>query len=334
MKIFKEKRNFRPLNKQGLIILSFLFFCSLITYFCNIFYFQDIPLVTTFNSLTSKEILFKYFYTPTLLMVAGIGLSVVGFSLQAINKNQLASPSMMGIYPITVFAFLILQITKNNSLITYLGFFLAILFCSILLLINYYFQTKNTGKFTEKPLLFGFGLGVVFSGINLVLASYVKNENISFVQLISNSVVYYSVDNFVISLVLITLSTVTLFIINKHINIMDIEFKYARVVGVRVNLIYFLVSLCAILISVSTVLSLGSISLIATIMPFFSRLIFKKQNYMIKNIGAGLIANIFLQLNGILVEFFLSINLVFLVASFLAIPLIFLVRYQIRRKFF
>nr|WP_318025188.1 iron ABC transporter permease [Ureaplasma urealyticum] len=313
----------------GVLILltSFIFLFNIIytnkTFIWQSFYFQK---------ASSEEVFLLFFYSPIILLVCGVGLVCSGFSLQSTTRNGLAGPSTLGIFPLAALGSILSQlITKSFSNI-FIGYAFGIVFSLIALGINFLFIKMTPHKKTFKPILFGFSLGAIITAINVLIANFHSSIVASPIQLLGSVGVYSSIERFYIGVPIVFISTIVLLCYAKKIQILYTSHYLAKSLGININRMYWITSICSIFIAISTTFLIGGLSLIAIVMPHLSRLLFKRTNYLFQMIAAIFLTCILLQLLGLVVEFFSKFNIVFLVATVLAIPMIVLLKWELGWK--
>lgn len=198
---------------------------------------------------------------------AGASLAVSGVLFQAVLKNPLADSGILGISSAANFV---------NSLI--IGFFPSLFLFSpifafvggVIACVIVYSLSYKGGFSAIRIILVGVAVNSVFSGLSSVLNS--MNGQ----QYMSSSDVNISMKTWDDVILLVIYSIVGLILamfIAKKCNLMALEDKTIRGIGVNVNLLRVIVSFIAVLLAAITTAVAGSISFIGLIVPHIGRLI-------------------------------------------------------------
>lgn len=326
---YKITKNQFYTTKQYLISLfSCLIILAVGLFVFNCLYYNQ-QWIWEVIALDQSHLLLNYFYFPICLLLLAPSLLLSGISLQASTKNQLAGPSTLGIFPLCVLGLLLAQILTTTFSYLYIGFGLGLLF-SILVLLTHFIIIN---KYPNKPsisLVFGFVLATVITSVNILIAINFKQVNISFLQLLGNSSIKASINRFILGIVTLSVGLFILVINSTKIKLVSQNYDLATGLGARVNFIYWSNAIASSLIGISCCILVGSIALIAIVMPHFGRLLFKRFNYWVQ-IWASILATIvFLQFAHTIVNSLVKINLIYVIALVAAIPMIILVKKQMK----
>ena len=221
--------------------------------------------------------------------ISGLGLGVVGTSLQATTKNDLSGPTTLGFVPAIILGIYIPIALASNSQINFFNsfgakFLFAIIFGLIMILIN--FLLTKTGKQEKNnyvPLLVGFSIGVIFSVICILLSNYnlAIQESGYNMQGIWGGI--NNINNTLVSIEygvpLTIIPTILIFFLSKYLNIVEKDRNIAKSLGVNVDLIYWTIGILSVVIVASSILMIGSIILLAIVTPHIARKIFRTTNY-------------------------------------------------------
>lgn len=203
-------------------------------------------------------------------MLAGSALAVSGVLFQAVLKNPLADPSIIGISAGANFV----SVCMISFFPTF--FFLTPIFAflgGILACIIVYFLSWKDGFSSLRIILVGIAVNAVFMGLyqsfqsmsgpNYAIASEIVNANISMktwddVRLLS----IYAILGLALSLC-----------VAKNCNLLGLEDKTIRSLGINVNYLRIIVSFIAVLLASITTAVAGMVSFIGLIVPHMSRLL-------------------------------------------------------------
>lgn len=325
----KTIRNYFYTTKQYLYVLfSFLIILAIGLFIFNcLFYNQQWIWEIVRNNM--NHLIINYLYFPISLLLLAPSLLLSGISLQASTKNQLAGPTTLGIFPLCVLGLLLAQIMTTTFSYLYIGFGLGLVFSILVLLIHFIIINKYPNK-PSVSLVFGFVLATVITSINVLIAINFKQVNISFLQLLGNSSIKVSTNRFILGIVTLSVGLLILVINGSKIKLINQNYDLATGLGARVNLIYWSNAVASSLIGISCCVLVGSVALVAIVMPHFGRLLFKRFNYQTQIWASILATIIFLQFAHSMVSALVKINLIYVTAFIAAIPMIILVKKQMK----
>lgn len=202
-------------------------------------------------------------------MVSGAGLAVSGVLFQAVLKNPLADPGIIGISAGAGFiSVLIVAFFPTWYFFTPLFSFLG----GILACVLVYSLSWKSGFSPLRIILVGVAVNAVFTGLmqafgsmsgqNYSGAAAIVNANISMktwkdVKLLTGYVVFGLILSVVVA---------------GRCNILALEDKTIRSLGINVNAVRALVSVIAILLASITTAVVGTVSFIGLIVPHIGRL--------------------------------------------------------------
>lgn len=218
-----------------------------------------------------------YWFDPIAKIFLALGIPSVGYAIQITTKNRIASPSTLGYTPAATLAFFAnLTINKPNTPWTYLiGF--AISIC--IMLVNGIVNAKRKQEGTDyRPVLIGFGMSVIITAIAVVLAA-IYPTTIEPTAILSGS--FQIQGNWVflgISAGLIIVCLFIIFALIPKLNIMQKDFLLAKSLGIKISVIYWIISIIAMVITISSVVISNPIMLLGLIVPNIVRSVFNKHN--------------------------------------------------------
>ncbi len=203
-------------------------------------------------------------------VIAGAAIAVSGTLFQAVLKNPLADPGIIGISGGASLAAVLV-----TAFLPSLFFFMPIAACcgGILAFVLVYTLSWKDGLSPLRIILVGVAVSAVFSGLSSALNS-MNGGNMQGVAAIVNgnitmktwSDVYMLLPYAAVGL------TVSLFVCNSC-NILSLEDKTARGLGVNVSRLRVVISvIAAVLVSVSTAVA-GVIGFIGLIVPHIGRIL-------------------------------------------------------------
>ncbi|WP_031489207.1 iron chelate uptake ABC transporter family permease subunit [Ureaplasma canigenitalium] len=229
----------------------------------------------TWEEVTRPATLIDYWFDPIAKIFLAIGIPSVGYAIQITTRNRIASPSTLGYTPAATLAFFAnLAINKPNVPWTYLiGFGIALCIMAINGAIN---AKRKTEGSDYRPVLVGFAIAVVITAIAAVLV-------IIFPTTVEPSAIFsgsFSIKGnwyfLAASGTMIIVSVIGLFAMLPQLKIMQRDFLLAKSLGIRINTIYWVVSVIAMIMTVCSVVISHPIMLLGLIIPNIVRSVFNK----------------------------------------------------------
>lgn len=203
-------------------------------------------------------------------MLAGTATAVSGVLFQAVLKNPLADPGIIGISSGASFAaILVTAFTPAlfffTPLFAFLGGVLA--FCIV------YSLSWKGGLSPLRVILTGVAVNAMFTGLASGLNS-MNGGNMSGVAAIVNGNITMKTWEDVRMLTPYVLAGLVLALLFAGMcNILSLEDKTARSLGVNVNLMRILISLVAVLLAAISAAVAGSISFLGLVVPHMGRIL-------------------------------------------------------------
>lgn len=203
-------------------------------------------------------------------MLAGAAIAVSGVLFQAVLKNPLADPGIIGISSGAGFAAVIL-----TALLPELYFFapVAAFLGGVAAFFLVYCLSWKGGLSPLRIILTGVAVDAFFSGMSSAVNSMSGGDRSGIASIVEGNITQktWSDVRTLVPYVIIGLLLALLFV--KKCNLLSLEDKTARSLGVNVNKSRILISLVAVLLaSISTAVA-GSISFLGLIVPHIGRLL-------------------------------------------------------------
>ncbi|WP_278999102.1 iron ABC transporter permease [Ureaplasma parvum] len=309
---FKKMHNLKSFNKKrnrlkGIQIIFIVF----LIIFCSLFFLID--LFFTGNHLNIIKRMFEnsslsnstYIFVPVANIITGFSLGIGSISIQITSKNILAGPSTLGFTPMAILASTIsFIITSSGIFSTILIYCLGLIFSFIIIGVNFILVRNNFLENSFKPILVAFGIGALVTGINIVLIATHDNLKIvgwwRFITINNTLINNYRM---IVSSVLMIISTIILLFLSPYLNIIRKDYILAKSLGIKVNLIYWLVAICVVTITISSSILLGIIALLGVIVGIIIQTIFKKTHVLLLMILAGLFGSGILSFSSYINEY-------------------------------
>ena len=199
-------------------------------------------------------------------MLAGAAIAVSGVLFQAVLKNPLADPGIIGISSGASFAAVLITAFAPTL------FFFTPLFAFLGGVLVYSLSWKG-GLSPLRIILVGVAVDAMFTGLSSALNS-MNGGNMSGVAAIVNGNITMKTWDDVKTLVpYVIIGLVLALIMTKMCNLLALEDKTARSLGINVNAMRIVISLIAVLLaSISTAVA-GVISFLGLIVPHIGRIL-------------------------------------------------------------
>lgn len=205
--------------------------------------------------------------------VVGAGLSVAGMAMQALFKNPLASPSILGISSGASFgASLAIAFSIGVAGHSFGVSFMAFVFCFITIALVYALATTRYGTPTVLLLLSGVAVGAMFSGLTSLVQYEVDPDTLQ-------NIVYWTMGSFAkcgwtsfrIGLVTIGLGVVLIACCRKELNLISIGEEQAKSLGVNIPRVRLVILIGTALAVGGAVSISGVIGFVGLIIPHIFR---------------------------------------------------------------
>lgn len=202
-------------------------------------------------------------------MIAGAALSVSGVLFQAVLKNPLADPGIIGITSGASFVAVVI-----STFLPMLYFFTPLIACcggAVAFLLVYTLSWKG-GLSPIRIILVGVAIEAMFSGLSSALSS--AGGLSSTVSSIVNANISQKTWSDVQTLAVCALPVLVLSLFTaRPCNLMSLEDKTARGLGINVTRSRILVSVVAVLLASCTTAVAGAVSFLGLIVPHIGRML-------------------------------------------------------------
>jgi iron complex transport system permease protein len=287
--LYQEKQKQRYLILFMLILL--LVFVAIVSVFTgnyHLTFFESIRALFKVTDNTSHDVLIWQMRLPKTIIaiIAGAGLSISGCIMQTCLKNDLASPSTLGITSAATFGAnlsIILLSTSALSIsifksLTYLTSLFAFLFSIVVVLII--LSLSKLKSFTSQTIvLAGIAMNSLFQAFTTMIQYFANQVTLS-------AAIFWTFGDLsrgnwqeIIILFIIIIPIFIFFIMKSwDYNSLSSGEDLATSLGVKVNRLKFVSILFAALITSVCVSFLGMISFIGLLAPHISKKIFGKNH--------------------------------------------------------
>ena len=205
-----------------------------------------------------------------LTMIAGAGLSVSGVLLQAVMKNPLADPGIIGVSGgASIMSVIVVMLFPQYYFMTPLfAFFGGLITCMIV-----YSLSWKSGLNPLRMILIGVAIQSICSAVLEVLNT-LSGGNLTGVASIVNQNISLKTWNDVTMLAVHIIPTLclSLFCI-KQCNLLALDDKTLNSLGVNVTTVRVILSILAVLLASITTAILGVISFLALLVPHIARIL-------------------------------------------------------------
>lgn len=203
-------------------------------------------------------------------MLAGAGIAVSGVLFQAVLKNPLADPGIIGISSGAGFtAVLITAFAPGLYLLTPLAAFAGGL---IAFAIVYCLSWKG-GLSPMRIILTGVATNSLFAGLSSAFQSMSGGDRTGVAAIVEANITQKTWDDVVTLLPYVVAGLFLAMLFLQECNLLSLEDKTARGLGINVNVTRIVISLIAVLLaSISTAVA-GAISFLGLIVPHIGRLL-------------------------------------------------------------
>lgn len=203
-------------------------------------------------------------------MVAGGALAVSGVLFQAVLKNPLADPGIIGISSGAGFVSAIIiayfpTLFFFTPLFSFIGGMVA---CVIVYSLSY----KN-GFSPLRIILVGIAVNAVFTGLSSGFNSMSGQNYESASELINANISMKTWEDVRLLTIYVVIGLLFAIIISGRCNLLSLEDKTVRGLGVNVTVLRGVVSVVAVLLASITTAVAGSISFVGLIVPHIGRLL-------------------------------------------------------------
>ena len=203
-------------------------------------------------------------------LFAGAAVAVSGVLFQAVLKNPLADPGIIGISSGASFvAVLVTAFLPSLYFFTPLFAFAG----GVLAFFLVYSLSWKGGLSPLRIILTGVAVSAMFTGLSDALNSMTGGNSSGVASIVEGNITQKTWDDVQTLLPYVIIGLILAILFSKMCNLMSLEDKTARGLGVNVNLMRIVISLIAVLLaSISTAVA-GAISFLGLIVPHIGRIL-------------------------------------------------------------
>ena len=203
-------------------------------------------------------------------LFAGAAVAVSGVLFQAVLKNPLADPGIIGISSGASFvAVLVTAFLPSLYFFTPLFAFAG----GVLAFFLVYSLSWKGGVSPLRIILTGVAVSAMFAGLSDALNSMTGGNSSGVASIVEGNITQKTWNDVQTLLPYVIIGLILAILFSKMCNLMSLEDKTARGLGVNVNLMRIVISLIAVLLaSISTAVA-GAISFLGLIVPHIGRIL-------------------------------------------------------------
>ena len=203
-------------------------------------------------------------------LFAGAAVAVSGVLFQAVLKNPLADPGIIGISSGASFvAVLVTAFLPSLYFFTPLFAFAG----GVLAFFLVYSLSWKGGLSPLRIILTGVAVSAMFAGLSDALNSMTGGNSSGVASIVEGNITQKTWNDVQTLLPYVIIGLILAILFSKMCNLMSLEDKTARGLGVNVNLMRIVISLIAVLLaSISTAVA-GAISFLGLIVPHIGRIL-------------------------------------------------------------
>ncbi len=204
----------------------------------------------------------------------GAGLTVAGVGMQALFKNPMASPYILGLSSGAAFGAALAMVMGITIIDGRLSIpVMAFVFCFITLMIVYNIARSHGRIPVETLLLAGIAVGAFFSALVNLLTYLADDELQGIVYWMMGDLMQYGWDNLIIVMPLTVIGIVGVYYYSRELNAMMLGDNHALNLGIEVNDVRFRVLMACALLTAAAVSFVGIIGFVGLIIPHMVRMI-------------------------------------------------------------
>lgn len=203
-------------------------------------------------------------------MLGGAAIAVSGVLLQAVMKNPLADPGIIGISSGASLA-AVLMTAFMPSLFFYTPLF-AFVGGMIAFLLVYGLSWKD-GLLPIRIILVGVAVNTMFTGIMNAVNSGTGSTNSGVASIVNGNITMKTWNDFYLLAIYTVVGLILTFFLSEKCNLLALEDKTATGLGINVNRNRIIVSVIAVLLAAISTAVIGPISFLGLIVPHISRIL-------------------------------------------------------------
>lgn len=266
-------------NFTGTNIYKVLCLLTIFLLFVGLFFFTLIYTGISYRTNPKDWIEYGTLLRTSSACIVGFGLSVAGCGMQGATRNDLSGPTTLGLLPAATFGILVAQAMGFDQV--YLIFIFGLVSCFLILLVNFS-TTKIKGYSTDnfKTILVGLIMGALLTSAGIVLKSIFPKITETMVVWIGDiNFKNYTWERFSYAAPSILIGVIMIMFVQNKLNIIEKDVALATSLGINIKAVYWTVGIACVLISISSILLLGSVVIIGIVIPHICRMLLRTRDY-------------------------------------------------------
>lgn len=259
----------------SLVLLVSIYF-SLITGFMELS-FGDVLKAIIGQGTPGQNTAVNKLRLPRVMMAVfvGAGLTVAGVGMQALFKNPMASPYILGLSSGAAFGAALAMVLGFSILPSFLSVpVMAFLFCFLTLLLVYNIARGQGRVPVETLLLAGIAVGAFFSALVNLLTYLAPDDKLKdIVYWMMGDLSQFGWSNVLVVMPLTILGIVAVFYFSRDLNAMMLGDNHAMNLGIEVSKVRFQVLMACALLTAASVAFVGIIGFVGLIIPHMVRML-------------------------------------------------------------
>ncbi len=301
------------LRKRKWLLLAFICLligislCFLLLHLGNTKYSADIILrVLHGESISGATFAIRKLRLPRMLaaILSGFSFGMAGGAFQTMLRNPLASPDVIGVTSSTSFAaiFCILILNMSGPMVSVA----SVAFGVLISLVIYFFSRGKKDSFSGgRLILIGIGLqSMIRAASSYVLLKANQYDVAAAMRWLSGDLNAIQMNDLYVLFAICLFSCVGLFLLNKHLNILELGEESAFSLGIATSRIRLLILLLSVLLIAFTTSVTGPIAFVSFLAGPIALRIFGKNNFTI--LSAGIIGVLLVSGSDLIAQHMLS----------------------------
>lgn len=203
-------------------------------------------------------------------MLGGAATAVSGVLLQAVMKNPLADPGIIGVSSgASLVAVIVTAFFPSLFFLTPMLAFIGGLIAFMLV----YSLSWNGGLSPLRIILVGVAVNALCTGLMSAFNSATGSSYTSVASIVNANITQKTWDDFQTLAVYVVIGLVASFFVTNQCNLLSLEDKTARSLGINVTRSRIVISVTAVLLASISTAVVGAISFLGLIVPHIARLL-------------------------------------------------------------
>ena len=212
-------------------------------------------------------------------IIVGAGLAVSGAVMQALFRNPMASPYILGLSSGAALGAAVGMIFVVSFIpMLILSPLLAFVSCFLTMMLVYSLSRVGGNTHTETLLLAGIAVGAFISALVSFL-TYIAGEKMAGIVFWSmGSLSGVSVNEIMFILPFVAVGILIMIMLSKELNVMMLGDAHAMDLGVNVKNVRFVLLICTTMVTAASVAFVGVIGFVGLVIPHIIRLLVGPDN--------------------------------------------------------